>query len=69
MPQRSPDEILEVRLRTGGSCGPVESLVAVGNVFDRSYVSSVAINASFGCSYEPAPRRTLYAGISLSAGR
>ena len=50
----------------GGRWSPY---VAVSNVFDRRYVSSVAINASFGRYYEPAPRRTLYAGVSLSAGR
>ena len=48
---------------------PLGPFVAVNNLFDRRYASSVAVNASFARYYEPAPRRSLYAGLSLGAGR
>jgi iron complex outermembrane receptor protein len=48
-------------------------MVAVQNVFDRNYVGSVAVNAAGTATtakfYEPAPRRTLFAGLTLGAGR
>ncbi len=43
--------------------------VGFNNVFNRHYVSSVRINASFGRYYEPAPGRNMYVGFSLGAGR
>jgi len=42
--------------------------VAVNNLFDRRYVSSVVINAARGRYYEPAPGRTLSLGLSLTFG-
>ncbi|HJQ18740.1 MAG TPA: TonB-dependent receptor, partial [Gemmatimonadaceae bacterium] len=48
-------------------------VVAVQNVFDRSYVGSVAVNAAgtqaTAKAYEPAPGRTVYIGLSIGAGR
>ncbi|MGH7646309.1 MAG: TonB-dependent receptor family protein, partial [Gemmatimonadales bacterium] len=43
--------------------------VAVQNVFDRTYVGSVVINATAGRYYEPAPGRNAYVGFSLGGGR
>jgi iron complex outermembrane receptor protein len=64
-----------LNLRAGGTAvfgrpwlAPV---VGVQNVFDRKYIGSVAVNAA-GASiaatkfYEPAPRRTLYVGLSAA---
>src|SRR5437588_726671 len=47
-------------------CGP---FVGFDNVFNRSYVGSVVINASGGRYYEPAPGRNVYVGFSLGAGQ
>ncbi|HVA57853.1 MAG: TonB-dependent receptor [Gemmatimonadaceae bacterium] len=46
----------------------VRPFVAVNNVFDRRYVSSVVINAANGRYYEPAPGRNIYLGVSLTLG-
>ena len=43
--------------------------VALNNVFDRRYVSSVVINAAGGRYYEPAPGRNAYVGVSLGFPR
>jgi iron complex outermembrane recepter protein len=40
-------------------------VVGVQNLFDRVYASSLAVNASRGKYYEPASRRSLFAGVSL----
>ncbi len=42
--------------------------VAVSNVLDRSYVSSVVVNAYGARYYEPAPGRTFEMGISIRWG-
>jgi len=47
-------------------CGP---FLGFDNVFNRSYVGSVVINASGGRYYEPAPGRNMYVGFSLGAGQ
>ncbi len=43
--------------------------VAVSNVFDRRYNSSVVVNAFGSRFYEPGPGRTLQFGISATTGR
>jgi iron complex outermembrane receptor protein len=62
-------------LRAGGTAAfgrpRLLPVVAVQNLFDRSYVGSVAINAAGATVdvtkfYEPAPRRTLYVGLSAA---
>ncbi|HMH84096.1 MAG TPA: TonB-dependent receptor, partial [Gemmatimonadales bacterium] len=59
-----------VRLGWDGTVGNVRVRPFVGfnNVFNRSYVGSVVINASNGRYYEPAPGRNMYVGLSLGAG-
>ncbi len=37
--------------------------LAIDNVLDRAYVGSVTVNAFGGRYYEPAPRRSIYAGL------
>ena len=46
----------------------VRPFVGFNNVFNRSYVGSVVINAARGRYYEPAPGRNMYLGFSLGAG-
>ena len=68
-----------VRVGWDGSLGSVRfhPFVGFNNLFNRKYVSSVAINAqpirvgsNFvpGRYYEPAPGRNVYVGFSLGAG-
>lgn len=53
--------------RLGGwNVGP---FIAIQNVFDRQYVSSVVINAARGRYYEPAPGRNAYFGVELTTLR
>ncbi len=66
----SPWWTTNVRL---GWDGTVESVrlrpfVGFNNLFNRSYVGSVVINAARGRYYEPAPGRNMYLGFSLGAG-
>ena len=42
--------------------------VAVSNLFDTAYVSSVAINGANGRYYEPAPGRNAYVGVAVEFG-
>lgn len=44
-------------------------VVALSNLFDRTYAGSIVTNAAAGRYYEPAPGRTIYAGLSIGAGR
>lgn len=44
-------------------------VIGVQNVFDRTYASSVVVNAQGGRYYEPAPGRTLFVGLAVRAGR
>jgi len=46
----------------------VRPFLAVNNLFDRSYSSSVVINAAGGRYYEPAPGRNLYLGAAIRFG-
>jgi len=60
-------------LRVGweGAVGTVRlaPFLGVNNLLDRSYVSSVVINAARDRYYEPAPGRNVYVGVSIGAGR
>ena len=40
----------------------------VQNVLDRAYASSLAVNAARSRFFEPAPPRTVFAGVSVGAG-
>lgn len=40
----------------------------INNMFDEQYVGSVAVNATFGRYYEPAPGRNFIVGMSASYG-
>ena len=42
---------------------------AVSNLFDRTYAGSIVVNAAAGRYFEPAPGRTVYAGMSVAIGR
>ncbi len=59
-----------VRVGWDGAAGSLRLRPFLGfnNVFNRSYVGSVVINAANGRYYEPAPGRNIYAGFSLGAG-
>jgi iron complex outermembrane receptor protein len=59
-----------VRIGWDGAAGNVRlnPFVGFNNVFNRSYVGSVVINASNGRYYEPAPGRNMYVGFSVGAG-
>jgi iron complex outermembrane receptor protein len=63
----------QVDLRAGwsGSGGgwSLRPFVALLNVFDSHYVSSVVINAARGRYYEPAPGRNAYVGVEVSRPR
>ena len=69
---RSPSwEVMNARV--GGrvvvgdlSLAPV---VAVSNLFDRTYAGSIVVNAAAGRYFEPAPGRTVYAGLTVGVGR
>jgi iron complex outermembrane recepter protein len=62
---------VDVRVGWDGRIGGwhVAPFVAIQNVFDRQYVSSVVINAARGRYYEPAPGRNAYFGLELTASR
>jgi iron complex outermembrane receptor protein len=53
-----------VRLRDGWFAAPV---FGVENLFDARYASAVLVNATRGRFYEPAPPRTLFAGLRLQS--
>ncbi|PYO83457.1 MAG: hypothetical protein DMD65_05855 [Gemmatimonadetes bacterium] len=59
-----------LRLGWDGTAGSVRVRPFLGfnNVFNRSYVGSVVINAARGRYFEPAPGRNMYLGFSLGAG-
>lgn len=61
---------MNVRLGWDGTAGSLRLRPFVGfnNVFNRSYVGSVVINAARGRYYEPAPGRNMYIGFSVGAG-
>ena len=66
----SPWTTLGVRAGWRGMAGgaPLAPFVAVNNLFDRRYVSSVVINAARGRYFEPAPGRNVYLGLSIAVG-
>ena len=43
--------------------------VSIANLFDRTYAGSIVVNAAAGRYFEPAPGRTIYAGVSIAVGR
>jgi iron complex outermembrane recepter protein len=66
----SPWTTLAARAGWRGTVGgvAVAPFLAVNNLLDRRYVSSVVINATRGRYYEPAPGRNFYAGLSVAFG-
>ena len=60
---------VDARLGWEGRLGQwqLSPFVAVQNLFDLQYVSSVVINAARGRYYEPAPGRNAYFGLELTA--
>jgi iron complex outermembrane receptor protein len=52
------------RLYDGGQLW--EPYVGIDNLFGRDYYDNLRINDNFGRYYEPAPNRTLYAGVKLT---
>lgn len=67
------DGWVQVDLRAGweGNVGGwrLAPFVAINNVLDQHYVSSVVINAARGRYYEPAPGRNAYIGLELTTSR
>jgi iron complex outermembrane receptor protein len=64
-------EIMNVRVGGRVVLGDValSPVFAVSNLFDRTYAGSIVVNAAAGRYFEPAPGRTIYGGLSVSAGR
>ena len=69
-PRTSPWWTTNLRAGWDGTVGSVRLRPFVGfnNVWNRSYVGSVVINAANRRYYEPAPGRNVYVGFSLGAG-
>ena len=69
-PRTSPWWTTNLRVGWDGTVGSVRlrPFVGLNNVWNRSYVGSVVINAANRRYYEPAPGRNLYVGFSLGAG-
>jgi len=44
----------------------VSTFLRIDNLFDHSYVGSVIVNESNGRYYEPAPDRTVFAGVQIT---
>jgi iron complex outermembrane receptor protein len=53
-----------IRVRGGWYAAP---MIGVDNLFDARYASAVLVNATRGRYYEPAPPRTVYAGVRVGA--
>lgn len=47
----------------------VSPVFGVQNLFDETYVGSVAVNATGGKYFEPSPGRIVFAGMSVAVGR
>ena len=65
-------EVMNARLGgsiTLGGGVALTPVVSVANLFDRTYAGSVVVNAAAGRYFEPSPRRTVYAGLTIAAGR
>ena len=52
-------------LRGNARIGPVSVFAGIGNLFGRTYNTSVSINAAGGRYFDPAAGRTFYAGVDL----
>jgi iron complex outermembrane receptor protein len=60
-----------VNIRIGGTLSfgngaSISPTVGVQNLLDRKYVGAVSINADGGRYFEPAPGRTLFAGLTIA---
>ncbi len=62
--------VFNARFTSGINAGRTgaELTVGVSNLFDRTYASSVSVNAAAGKFYEPAAGRAVFAGVSVRAG-
>ncbi len=62
-------EVMNARLGGRVALGSVSfsPVVSVANLFDRTYAGSIVVNAAAGRYFEPAPGRTIYAGLSVAA--
>jgi len=63
-------EVAHVRAGGLGILGiaGLSATLGVQNVFDRRYAPSLAVNAARGKYFEPAPVRSVFAGLSLRGG-
>jgi hypothetical protein len=64
-------EVMNARVGGRVSIGTVSlaPVVAVSNLFDRTYAGSIVINAAGGRYFEPSPGQTFYAGLTVGLGR
>jgi iron complex outermembrane recepter protein len=64
-------EVMNTRLGGRIALGAVAftPVLSVANLFDRTYAGSIVVNAAAGRYFEPAPGRTIYAGMTVAAGR
>jgi iron complex outermembrane receptor protein len=64
-------EVMNARLGGRIAVGQVAltPVVAISNLFDRTYAGAIVTNAAAGRYFEPAPGRTVYAGLSLGTRR
>jgi iron complex outermembrane receptor protein len=64
-------EVMNARVGGRVALGSVafSPVFAVSNLFDRTYAGSIVVNAAAGRFFEPAAGRTIYAGLSVAAGR
>jgi iron complex outermembrane receptor protein len=69
-PENPAVTLFDMRLSLAQRVGRMraEPFIAVQNVTDERYFSSVVVNAAGGRYYEPAPRRNIYIGLTLGTG-
>jgi iron complex outermembrane receptor protein len=69
-PENPAANIADVRLSFSRRLGSVraEPFLAIQNLTNETYFSSVVVNAAGGRYYEPAPRRNIYLGLTLATG-
>ena len=62
-------ELVNARFTGAVGVGPVSftPVLAITNLFDRNYAGSLVTNAAAGRYFEPAPGRTVYAGLSIGS--
>lgn len=65
------DDYWLVNLRVGdgwhlGGDTLLKGYVGMRNLFDREHFANVRLNGSYGRYYEPAPGRTVYAGMEVA---